>query len=168
MLLLPAILRAQAKQDSPWEPMKFFVGKWTGTGEGEPGKGSYERSYQFVLNGKFIETRNKSVYPPQEKNKAGEVHEDIGYISYDKTTKTFVFRQFHTEGFVNEYRLEKISQDHKTISFISYAIENIPAGWRARETYQIVAENEFVETFELAEPGKDFQTYTRTTLTRVP
>ena len=71
--------------------------------------------------------------------------------------ETFVLRQFHIEGFVNQYRIESISLDKKTIVFISESIENIPPGFRAKETYQILNENEFTETFELAEPGKDFE-----------
>lgn len=43
--------------------------------------------------------------------------------------------------------------------FVSEGIENIPAGWRARETYRILGADEFTETFELAEPGKDFALY---------
>ena len=38
-------------------------------------------------------------------------------------------------------------------------LENIPAGWRARETYKILGPDEFVEVFELAEPGKNFEVY---------
>jgi len=38
--------------------------------------------------------------------------------------------------------------------FTSEAIENIPAGWRARETYVVTGPDEFEEVFELAEPGK--------------
>ena len=51
--------------------------------------------------------------------------------------------------------------------FTSEAIENIPAGWRARETYELVGQDEFVETFELAPPGKDFEPYTQSRLRRV-
>jgi len=47
----------------------------------------------------------------------------------------------------------------KTIVFTSQSIENIPAGWRARETYKIVGPHEFTEVFELAGPGKDFEVY---------
>jgi hypothetical protein len=155
------------KQDSVWLPFRHIVGKWTGTSEGEPGKGTYERSYEIVLNKKFIEVRNKSTYPPSANNPEGEIHEDRGFISYDKARKTFVLRQFHIEGFVNQYKIESISPDGKTIVFISEAIENIPAGFRAKETYQIVNDNEFTETFELAEPGKDFELYSKAVLKRV-
>lgn len=47
-----------SKQDSVWLPFKKMIGKWTGTSEGQPGKGKYERTYQNVLNKKFIEVKN--------------------------------------------------------------------------------------------------------------
>jgi len=168
ILFVPAMSHAQvSKQDSVWLPLKFMIGNWIGTSEGEPGKGTYERSYQIVLNKKFIEVKNKSTYPPSKDNPKGEVHEDRGFISYDKGRKTFVLRQFHIEGFVNQFHIESISPDGKTIVFISESIGNIPAGYRAKETYQIISENEFKETFELAEPGKDFDLYSKAVLKRV-
>jgi hypothetical protein len=47
------------------------------------------------------------------------------------------------------------------------AIENIPAGWRARETYILTETDQLEEVFELAPPGKDFELYSRNRLTRV-
>lgn len=167
LLLFPAVSQAQlSKQDSVWLPLKSFIGKWTGESEGQPGKGKYERSYELVLNKKFIEVKNKSTYPTSANNPKEEVHEDHGFISYDKSRKTFVLRQFHIEGFVNEYKMESISPDQKTIVFISESIENIPQGFRAKETYQIINDNEFTETFELAEPGKEFEVYSEAVLRR--
>jgi hypothetical protein len=142
-----------------WEPLRFFLGKWEGTGEGKPGVSKMLREYQLVLNGKFLQVQNQSIYDPQPKNPKGEIHEDWGMISYDKSRKQFVFRQFHVEGFVNQYVLTDLSPDGKIIVFTSEAIENIPAGWRARETYKIVNSDEFIEIFELAAPGKDFEVY---------
>ncbi len=156
-----------SKQDSIWLPMKYFVGDWKGTGGDESGQGTYERSYKFIFNNKYIEVRNKSTYPPTDKNPKGEVHEDIGYISYDKGRKKFILRQFHIEGFVNQYVLDSIATDGKMIVFVSEAIENIPAGWRAKETYHIANENEFTETFELAEPRKEFSVYSKATMRRI-
>ena len=115
-----------------------------------------------VLGARFIQVRNRSTYPPQEKNPKGEKHEDIGFFSYDKSTKKFVLRQFHIEGFVNQFAAESISEDRRTIVSVSTAIENITPGWRARETYRILNNNEFVETFALAEPNHHFNTYSET------
>ncbi|MEE9237311.1 MAG: hypothetical protein V3U52_05940 [Thermoplasmata archaeon] len=142
-----------------WVPFRFFVGAWEGAEKGKPGEGRGERDYRFVLNGKFLEVRNVSTFEPQEKNPEGEVHEDRGFISYDQNRNKFVFRQFHVEGFVNQYVLDSITRDGKTLVFITETIENIPAGWRAKETYRILNDDEFQETFELAAPGKDFEVY---------
>ena len=133
LLITPILCLAQtSKQDSVWIPFRSFIGQWTGTSEGQPGKGKYERSYQFVLNKKFIEVKNKSTYPPSKKYPAGEVHEDFGYISYDRVRKLFMLRQFHSEGFVNQYKLESISQEGRVIVFVSESIENISSGYRVK------------------------------------
>ena len=167
IFLCPFVSSAQMnKQDSVWLPFKVLVGKWAGESEGQPGKGKYDRTYELILNKKFIEVRNKSTYAPSQSDPKGEVHEDRGFISYDKSRKTFVLRQFHIEGFVNQYKIDSISPDGKTIVFISESIENIPQGFRAREIYQIRSDNEFIETFEIAEPGKDFELYSRAVLKR--
>jgi hypothetical protein len=62
----------------------------------------------------------------------------------------------------NQYRLERAAPDGKTFTLVTESIENIASGWRARETYRIVNANEFIETFELAAPGKDFEVYVET------
>jgi len=152
---------SQAKPDV-WKPFQHFIGEWKGVGGGQPGTGDYERSYKFIYDGKFIEVRNRSVYAKQEKNPKGEIHEDIGYISYDKTRKLFILRQFHKEGFVTQYKLDDISADGKIIIFVSESIEGLPPGYRAFETYKLNDNNEFTETFEVAEPNKDFEVYTKT------
>jgi hypothetical protein len=149
-----------------WEPLKFFVGKWEGTGKGKPGTSKIEREYQFVLNSKYLNVQSRSVYEPQPDNPKGETHEEWGMISFDKSRKQFVFRQFHVEGFVNQYVSTNITADGKTILFTTEGIENIPAGWLARETYKIVSPDEFTETFELAGPGKDFEIYSEGRLQR--
>lgn len=166
LLLSSSVFAQNNAQEKIWQPFLFFVGEWIGKGEGEPGKGNYERTYQPVLKDKFIEVRNKSVYPPTDKNTKGEVHEDRGYISYDRSKKKFILRQFHVEGFVNTYESEGISADGKKIVFVTTMIENIPPGWRARESYEIISYDEFIETFELAEPHKDFFVYTKATFKR--
>lgn len=167
LLIIPTVLFSQnTKRDSIWLPFKPFVGNWKGEGGGEPGKGKYERSYHFILNKRFIEIRNKSTYGPTTQNPNGEVHEDIGYFSYDNGRKNFMLRQFHIEGFVNQFKLDSISPDRKTIVFITESIENIPAGYKAKETYRLLNDDEIEETFEVAEPGKEFMPYSKVKLIR--
>jgi hypothetical protein len=153
---------AAGSKPDPWQHLRVLVGSWEGDVHGEPGTGKATREYAFTLNNRFIRIANQSIYPPQEKNKKGEVHDDVGFISYDKAAKKLVMRQFHVEGFVNHYVVDSISADGRTIVFVTAAIENIPSGFRGRETYRILNDDEFIETFAMAEPGKDFSTYSET------
>ena len=134
--LSAGLVAAQPQSSPPSDPLApvaRFLARWTGTSEGQPGKGEVERHYERILGAKFIQVRNRSRYPPQEKNPKGETHEDIGFLSFDSGRKRLVLRQFHVEGFVNQYLLEPNSTPDRLV-WISEAIENIPAGFRARET----------------------------------
>jgi hypothetical protein len=159
---IPFCSAAGPTEADVWRPLRPFLGTWEGEVHGEPGTGKAERSYAFTLHDRFIQITNKSVYPPQEKNPKGEIHEDIGFISYDAKAKKFRLRQFHVEGFVNQFALETLDEQQRTFVFVSTAIENIAPGWRAKETYRFLDKDEFIETFTLAPPGKDFTTYSET------
>jgi hypothetical protein len=73
-------------------PVAVLLGRWVGTTEGRPGKGTIEREYVRLLGTRFIQARNRSSYPPQEKNPKGEVHEDMGVFSFDASRKALVVR----------------------------------------------------------------------------
>jgi hypothetical protein len=165
-LMLLSVSAQTPTEPDRFEALRFFLGAWEGEGEGKPGKSRVTREYALVLDGRFIEVRNRSLYAPQEKN-PGEDHRDIGYISFDSARGKHVLRQFHVEGFVNQYVHQSTSEDGKTIVFVTEGIENIPPGWRARETYVITGPDQFIERFELAEPGKDFELYSESRLRRV-
>jgi hypothetical protein len=158
---------APAKKPDPWEPVRFLIGRWTGASQGQPGTGKSEREYGFTLNNRFIEVRNRTTYPPQEKNPKGETHEDRGMMSHDRVAKKIVFRQFHIEGFVNHYILDSVSADGRTVVFVSAALENLPSGFRARESYTRTGDDTFTELFEIAGPGKDFEKYSEAHFVRV-
>ena len=161
-----AAIGARAQSD-PWTALRFLEGKWDGPTSGEPGKGVSSREFRFDLNGRFLSARNKSVWEPKSPGAKPEIHEDFGMYSYDKALKKVVLRQFHVEGFVNEYTLDSVSGDGKSVEFTTVRIENIAAGWRAKESYRILSPDEFVETFSLAAPAKDFAVYSETHLKRV-
>ena len=155
----PAVLR----KELIW--LSRFVGKWSGAGEGEPGVSTVTRSYEPVLDGNFLMVRNHSVYRPQPKNPKGEVHEDIGFFSFDSDRHVAVLRQFHVEGFVNQYTAPALAGEGAV--FTSEVIENYPKDARARESYRFAGANAFEEIFELAEPGKDFAVYSHNHLKRI-
>jgi hypothetical protein len=167
LALTPFVVSAQTPPAADaFQPVAFLIGRWQGTTEGQPGKGTVAREYSRALNARFIRVRNQSTYPPQPANAKGEVHEDEGFISFDRARKKLVFRQFHVESFVNQYVQDDSSTPQKFV-FMSEQLENLPAGFRARETYVVSGPDDFEEIFEVAEPGKPFEIYSRARLRRI-
>lgn len=158
---------AQEPRPDPWAPVRFMVGSWQGRADGKPGEGTVERRYEFVLGRSFLHEKNTSTYPPQERNRKGEVHEHWSFISYDRARKVLVLRQFHIEGFVNQFAFRPDQSTPEKLVFESEAFENIGSKWRAKETYHILGPDEFSETFELAGPDKPFEVYSRNHFRRV-
>jgi hypothetical protein len=161
-----SIASGSRQAGDPFARVRFMLGTWNSTIEGQPGRGTGRREYTRVLNDRFIRIVNRSEYPPQEKNPKGEVHHDEGFLSFDRARKRLILRQFHVEGFVNQYAQDADGAAGELV-FLSEAIENIPPGYRARETYVAQGPDAFDEIFEIAEPGKAFEVYSRTRFTRV-
>jgi hypothetical protein len=150
----------------PWSPVRFMAGEWAGESDGQPGKGTVRRSYRFVLGGRFLHEQNVSSYPPQPKNEKGELHEHWSMFSHDRGRGALVLRQFHQEGFVNQYVMRPRASAGPIV-FESEALENVPSDWKARESYEAVSPDEFVETFELAVGSGPYEVYSRTRFKRV-
>jgi hypothetical protein len=166
-LVMFATLTASAANDAPvdpasdrWGRVRFLLGTWEGTASGVPGKGTVERTYTLVLGGQFIEEHNTSRYEAKPGRKP-EIHHHRGFLSYDKVRKTFMLRHFHEEGFVNLYALNDQKSMAGYLIFDSVTFENFDNEWKARESYDVISADEFVEIFELAEPGKGFVEYSR-------
>jgi hypothetical protein len=143
-----------------------MVGTWKGEGDGEPGHSTVSRSYEVSWGGTFLIAHNQSVYAPQPKNPKGEVHDDMSVYSFDKRRKVAVLRQFDVEGFVNQFTAPAATLTGDLVMFETEAIENIPPGFKARETYIFHGDDVFEEVFEIAEPQKEFAIYSHNHLTR--
>jgi len=168
---LPALAQASSpspqKQADIWAPFRYFAGNWQGQGEGKSGVSKGKLSFQFILGEKFFQSKNETRFDPQEKNPKGELHEDFGVFSYDRARDCYVYRQFHAEGFVNQYICKKVLDDGKTFIFVSERLENLPPEMKARLTYKILNLNEFQMTFDLAKPGADYECYSSGIMKRV-
>jgi hypothetical protein len=163
-LLIPTGSTAQSPD--PWQSIRFLQGAWEGTSEGEPGIGTVERSYTFVLEDRFIHERNVSTYPPRPEHPSGEAHEHWSFFSHDRQRDVLVLRQFHEEGFVNQFAMTRSESTPTRLVFDSESLENLGT-WRARETYDLISNDEFVETFELGRPGEPLHVYSRNHFKRV-
>lgn len=118
-----------AKSKDKWAPFRHLLGQWKGVGRGPTGEAVQESEWKLVLNGAYLQRKSSSEAP-------GDHHQDMGLISYDAARKKYIYRAFHSEGFVNRYVTE-FSRDGKKITFTSEAIENGPKGLKAIEIVEL-------------------------------
>ena len=136
-LLICVSVRGQDSEHDPWAPLQPFVGKWVGERTGMGGDAKQSTELKFVLDGKFLQCETKTL--------AGkDPHADIGMISYDNNRKKFIYRSFFSEGFVNTY-VGTVSDDGKSVEFVTESVENGPAGLRAKEIWTLVGNKLNVE-----------------------
>lgn len=152
-LLIAALAFSAA---DPWQPVRFLSGRWQGTVQGERGDRAVTRSY--AMSGVYLEERSLFPAPRQEER---------GFISVDRVRQKIVLRRFGTDGVVITGALNAAESTANLLVFDSESIENLDGGSRARVTWEVFSSDEFVETVELAAPGKTLGVVTRTRFTRV-
>jgi len=146
-------------QENPFEKINFIVGDWTGKGSGfGNSKSKIESSFQYIMNGKYIEVMNDSQFEPTEKNPKGEHHIDKGFMSFDKQRKVIVFRQFNNEGYFNQYILNDSLSSDSILVFETEIIENFVPNGKAKWTIRKINENEIETIFDVSF-GKEFSCF---------
>ncbi|MBI2284478.1 MAG: hypothetical protein HYU71_12270 [Bacteroidetes bacterium] len=157
LFLFTGMLQAQSTDFSRFH---FLLGKWKGAGKGFGNDHSTITSgFTLMMDGRYLEVQNESRFEPTAKNPEGEHHLDRGIISFDKSRKTIVFRQFHSEGFVNQYILNEALSSDSVLVFETESIENFIPGGRARWTIKKISETEIETIFDLSLPNKGYTCY---------
>ena len=54
LLITGSAVFSQEKKPDVWQPVRFLLGEWVGTSEGQGGSGTVQRSYSFVLKDRYI------------------------------------------------------------------------------------------------------------------
>jgi hypothetical protein len=116
------------------------------------------------MDGNYIEIINESHFKPTEKKPEGEYHIDKGFISYDKSRKVIVFRQFNNEGYINQYVLNDSLSNATNLVFITESIENFMPGGKARWTIKKIKDNLLGIIFDVSFPGKEYACFGTNTL----
>ena len=135
-----------------WSAFEFFLGAWTSEESATFGEGRGERTYELVLRDRYLLSRNRSVFPPQDGLPNGDDHEDWTVVSYDDDRDTYVLRQFNSEGFVNTFVLDDASTPPERMVFVLEASENA-RGTQATLTLTRTDARSFEEIFDLTLPG---------------
>jgi len=151
MLGLILLVGKSFAQTNSFEKLTFIIGDWIGTGNGFGNNTSkIESSFHFVMDGQYIEIINESRFEPTEKNPEGDHHLDKGFISFDKSRNSIIFRQFNNEGYYNQYVLnDSISNDHELV-FETEFIENFVPNGKAKWTIKKINDHEIETVFDVS------------------
>ena len=147
-------------QTNSFDKIKFILGEWHGTGSGFGNeKSRIESSFQLVMDEKYIEVKNESIFEPTEKKPEGEHHIDKGFISYDKNRDLIIYRQFNKEGYVNQYLLNDTLSNDSILVFETEMIENFVPGGKARWTIKKKSETQIETIFDVSFPNKKYSCF---------
>jgi hypothetical protein len=156
--LAPGGASAAPARADPLAAIAWLAGNWTGVGEGQPGRSASFRRAESIHNGRFIRVEARSEYPPQGENPTGEVHTSTDVWSYDRRRNLLVMRQFDSLGFVLTYVQDRAASTDGRLVLVSEQLENVPARWRTRYTYEHESADAYHELFEL-DSGHGYQRY---------
>ena len=145
-------------QETPggWGRYEFLLGEWVGEGEGQPGLGEGQFSFQLDLQKHVLVRKNYAVYPAANGRPAFR-HDDLMVIYRESDGAPPKAIYFDSEGHVIRYSVTT-SSDQKTIQFISDVLPSTP---RYRLTYVMTGSDTLTIKFEIAPPSKPdaFATY---------
>jgi hypothetical protein len=161
LFVVAPLVHAQAPSSDPWTPLRFLVGEWQGAATGEQGTGTVTRHYRFILSGRYLQEQSMASFPPQPLQPDGAVLSNASFMVYDMDQKAMVFRQLHQEKFNGIFLLSASQSRPTKLIFDSVRLDSAPATWKARDIYEWISPNEYVETFEVAEGDKPFAVQSR-------
>ena len=155
-------------QNSGLDRLNFLLGDWQGTGTGFGNATSeIEAHFKPVMDGKYIEVMHHSQFAPTDKNPEGDQHIDKGFISFDKSRKLIVFRQFNSEGYINQYVLNDTLCTDSVFVFETEIIENFVPNGNARWTIKRLADDQIETIFDVSFPGKEYACFGTNRLEKV-
>ena len=153
IVFVASVQAAEPEADGLAE-LRWVIGEWRGVGQGDPGTSGSERHIDSFLDGRYIRSQGRSVYPKQEKNPKGEIHAQLDLWSFDKAHGSVV--------------LDKAASGPDRWVLVAESLENVPKGWKARYVFTRKSDDEYHEMLELDPDGKGFQPYVTNRFLRVP
>jgi len=162
------IIMISAHAQQPLSRFENLIGRWEGTGTGFGNSTSVVTAeYIWILNKQFLEVKHHAEFEPTDQNAEGEVHDDLGIISFNKERNVVVFRQYHNEGYFNEYVLNDSLSSPTQLIFESERIENFVPGGRAQFTINVQGTDKIQTVFDVGFPGREMACFGTNELKKV-
>lgn len=167
LLVMSLLTGLTYSQDQNLSQLQFLLGDWKGKGSGFGNQTStIQAQFKSAMDGAYIEAVHESNFAPTVEKPEGEHHIDKGFISFDKSRNKIVYRQFNSEGYINQYVLNDSLSDTSTLVFETEIIENFVPGGKARLTINKIGDNEIETVFDVSFPGKEYACFGTNVLVR--
>lgn len=155
LTLFTTLTALHAQTNDAWKKLDFLTGNWVGfAGEKDtplgPGHGAY--SFNPELNGKILVRKNAAHYD------SGVQHDDLMVVYLETDTPRAIY--FDTEGHVIRYNLAFPGANR-----VVFESDGSQPGPRYRLTYWMEGAS-LNGQFEVAPPGKEYQSYMKWTSKR--
>lgn len=163
-VLPPTSSSVQTRDGDPWQPFKFLIGAWSGSGSEKPGEAAVgATSFSRDIDNKILVRKNRAEVAPKPGEKP-MIHEDLMIIYPQSGDPKFRAVYFDNEGHVIHYAVS-FPGKQPSVAFESEALQNSP---RFRLTYETGANGELINEFLIAPPGGDFMSYLKGVLVKSP
>ena len=136
-----------ARQERAWRMLRKLVGQWHASEGGR----DVRTDFRLIANGNFLAAETVSVSRSEQ-----DVHRDWEIFSYDAPNKRVMMRQFVSEGVICRYRLDEISPDGRTLTFVTEHCEGGSLKFGARATFGFPSRDEYTTKLELSPNGKAY------------
>jgi hypothetical protein len=154
ILLVSGQLLSGQQSNSTWEKWNYLIGEWAGEGNGQPGKGEGNFSFQTDLDGNILVRKNHTVFP-QTSNSKAVVHDDLLIVYQGANGSPQEAIYFDNEGNTIKY---KVSFTANSVVLTSDIEKNAP---RFRLSYVTTDSKTVTVNFEMASPQtpEEFRMY---------
>ncbi len=156
---------AALAEEDMWEPFRPLLGKWKGEGEGFGSTSRVKHHWEYVTKGAFLALHTDS---QGEGPGGGEVHEDVGFLSYDRDHGRWMFRQFLSEGFVNTFDVTVGEEKGLPAFDFGFVAAESAGGMKVRMRLVFTSPDAYTMTLDLAGPGGEYAACQTMNMTRFP
>lgn len=152
---------AQTAPADPWSQVRFLLGEWRGSLDGEQGKGTVTRTFRLILSGRFLQEKSLYDFPPQPLQPNGLVSSHASFMTAEPTHAITLYRQTHQEHLNGTFVLSKTLSGPAKLVFELEPPADAPVSSKVRETWEVVSPDTFVEIREVAPNGQPFAVQSR-------
>jgi hypothetical protein len=145
-----------------FSPVDWLVGDWTGQTTGSSPRADLRLSVRYALERRVMVFREELSFQATKSVPAAK-ESWMGILSAPRSRPPYILHAYSSTGFLTRY---EVTADGSDIRFNFSGGLHPPSGWLFRRLIERAGNSEFVETVQVAPPGRPFFNYYKAKFTR--